>query len=124
LAMTSNGRDSSTIKLVDPRKGKGGQVRTLQTDQETYIKSVLFAPDGKLLACVDRSAVVRLIEVATGKQLVKFQLKERGPAGMAFARDGKSLVTRSMFRQTVCEWEVATGKELRNFGPVGRQDPP
>jgi RNA polymerase sigma factor (sigma-70 family) len=126
LAMTSNSRDSSTIKVVDPLKAKGEQVRTLQTDQVTYIKWVLFAPDSKLLACADRSAVVRLIEVATGKQLGKFQLKERGPGpvGMAFSRDGKAIVTRSMGRQTVSEWDVATGKELRSFGPVGRQDPP
>jgi RNA polymerase sigma factor (sigma-70 family) len=126
LAMTSNSRDSSTIKVVDPLKAKGEQVRTLQTDQVTYINWVLFAPDSKLLACADRSAVVRLIEVATGKQLGKFQLKERGPGpvGMAFSRDGKAIVTRSIHRQTVSEWDVATGKELRRFGPVGRHDPP
>jgi WD40 repeat protein len=124
LAMTSNSSThSSTIKLVDPRKGKGEQVHTLQTDQERYIRMVLFAPDSKLLACLDRSDVVRLIEVATGKQVGKFQLKERGPAGMAFSRDGKSIFTRSMFRQTVSEWDVATGKELRSIGPVGQQDP-
>src|SRR5206468_178928 len=55
LAMTSNSSDFTTIKLVDPLKAKGEQVRTLQTDQETYINRVLFAPDSKLLACADRS---------------------------------------------------------------------
>jgi RNA polymerase sigma factor (sigma-70 family) len=124
LAMTSQSTGSSTIKVVDPRKEKGAQIRTLETDQETYITTVLFSPDGKRLACADRKSVIRLLDVATGKQLAKFQFKERGPIGLVFSRDGKSIVARSMFGQTVAEWDAATGKELRNFGPVGRQDPP
>jgi WD40 repeat protein len=125
LAMTSQtSANSSIVKVVDPSRGKGEQIRTMETDQEKYITTVLFAPDSKRLACADRGAVVRLLDVATGKQVGKIQLKERGRIGLAFARDGKSIVTRSMFGQTVAEWDAATGKQLRSFGPVGRQDPP
>src|SRR5262249_47434391 len=44
LAMTSNARDTSTVKIVDPSKDRGEQVRTLEPDPPTKINAVLFAP--------------------------------------------------------------------------------
>ncbi len=122
LAMTANeSGQNSTIKLVDPRKAEGQQVRTIEIDPPAYVSGVLFSPDSKLLACTDGSAV-RLLDVASGKQIRQIRSPERGGVTMAFAKDGKSIVTRSYTRRPVREWDVDTGKELRNFGPVGTED--
>jgi len=124
LAMTSYGQYASTIKLVDPSKSKGQQIRTLELDPPKQISAVLFAPDSKLLACSAEGGMVHLLDVATGKQVCTFKSAKSGPVAMAFARDGKSIITRSLFHQSMCEWDVNTGKELRTFGPVGQHDPP
>ncbi len=125
LAMTANyvdGTHYSKVQLVDPRQPKEQQVRTIQLDPPTYVSAVLFSPDSKLLACTDRSGVVRLLDVATGKQLSQIRGPERGSVSMAFSRDGNSMVTRSFYQQTVRAWDLASGKELRSFGPLGKRD--
>jgi RNA polymerase sigma factor (sigma-70 family) len=121
LAMTSDASDGSTIQLVDPRKAVGEQVRTITVDPGVRVRAVLFSPDSKLVAWTGGSTVVNLLDVATGKQVRQIRGPERVGAAMAFSRDGKSIITRPYNRRPVREWDVGTGKELRNFGPVGTE---
>ena len=115
---------SSTISIVDPSKAKGDQVRTLQLDPPSQIYSVLFSPDSKVLAAGVGEGV-HLFDVATGQVLHKLPNHQRGgPVALVFSKDGKSLVTRSTFDQTMREWGVATGKKQREFGKVAKLNPP
>ncbi len=83
-----------------------------------------FSPDGKRLACVGDSypdyGLIRIWDVATGNE-IRPPGGHRGPLTcVAYAPDGKTVVTGSQDR-TVRLWEATTGKELRRF--VGHTAP-
>jgi RNA polymerase sigma factor (sigma-70 family) len=64
--------------------------------------------DGKLVAA-SRGGVVSLWETATGKQVRQLQTGQKRLVQLAFAADGKSLLTLGP-GQAVDIWEVATGR--------------
>src|SRR5262249_55480762 len=57
------------------------------------INAVAFSPDGTLLATGGGDHVVRLWDVATGKQRAKFKGHTRVVVAAAFAPDGRTLLT-------------------------------
>jgi RNA polymerase sigma factor (sigma-70 family) len=82
--------------------------------------------DGKIVAA-SRSGIVRLWETASGKTLRELQTGEKRLLQLAFAADGKSLLTLGPGQATAL-WEVATGKCVRRsqgkpapmfFAPIG-----
>jgi WD40 repeat protein len=75
--------------------------------------SMLFSPDGKLLATAHHDRKVRLWDVATGKQLR--QLEEQVSL-LAFSRDGKSLATAGT---TLKLWDVTTGQAQATLSANG-----
>src|SRR5262249_45366292 len=83
------------------------------------ISSVVFSPDGKVLATGASDGLVRLWEVATGKPI----LTPRGHEGLcrrvAFAPDGNTVVTGGA-DGTVRLWEATTGKEVRTLRDKGQ----
>jgi WD40 repeat protein len=73
--------------------------------------SVAFSPDGKTLAAGSWDGVVRLWEVASGKELRQFD-KQHGPVrSVAFSPDGKMLASGGDGSPIVL-WDPHTGKEL------------
>jgi RNA polymerase sigma factor (sigma-70 family) len=80
------------------------------------------SPDGQLLAVAAASGTeVQLLEAASGKELRR--LKNPGSGwftSVVFSPDGKTLLTGGSrfdreWRGTLCLWDVATGKELRQL---------
>ena len=68
---------------------------------------------GRPNACLRRGDTLTLFDVATGKQVR--QWKAPNPIfTLAFAPDGKSLVSRGQ-DQVLRLWDVAEGKEIRKF---------
>jgi RNA polymerase sigma factor (sigma-70 family) len=104
---------------------------TLRRDIEIdpVARPVAVSPDGALLATIadrdgGRTSCVRLVDVATGKDTRLLVVAERKPEippvwsrtfqVMAFARDGKTLVTAST-DGTLIVWDLATGEEVRRY---------
>jgi RNA polymerase sigma factor (sigma-70 family) len=88
------------------------------------IRSLAFAPDGKSVAVGGVDYSVRRIDLASGKELLRFVghqpdhkilSPDQGVFGVAFTTDGKKLVTWGS-DGTVRVWEARSGKELRKFG--------
>jgi WD40 repeat protein len=79
------------------------------------VGSVAFSPDGKLLATAGDDRVIRLSELASGKEVRRLE----GHAGfirtVAFSPDGKLLVSAGDDKGALL-WNVATGKEIRQIG--------
>jgi WD40 repeat protein len=81
-----------------------GKQQSLLLGHKSFSSSMLFSPDGKLLATASNDQKIRLWDVATGKEL--HQMKEL-TFSLAFSRDGRSLASAA---QTVRLWDVATGQ--------------
>lgn len=78
-----------------------------------------FSPDSRHIA-VHRYYDIVLAEAATGKQVWKVGLRERGDTRecvprLAFTPDGKQLLSARNDEALVRVWAAATGKEIRSF---------
>jgi RNA polymerase sigma factor (sigma-70 family) len=115
----------STLKLWDVEKR---EVRiSLGEEDKVRVESVAFSPDGKVVAIAAAprkgSREVRLIDPQTG--LLTKTIELRGTVRrVTFAPDGKTLavggqdipqVLTGPFRRTVQLWDLAKGKEVKEF---------
>ncbi len=84
-----------------------------------HVFSVAFAPDGKTLAAGSWDGSVRIWEVATGKELHRFQEQKTPVRAVAFSSDGRLLACANEGSGIVLR-DTATGNELRRLkGHVG-----
>jgi RNA polymerase sigma factor (sigma-70 family) len=96
-----------------------------------FVSSVVYSPDGKLLASAGWDRTIRLWDTATGKEVRRLEGHLGHVLCVAFSPDGKSLVSGGREGpnqdRPLRLWEVATGRELRpltgflnwNWGQVG-----
>ncbi|MCI0456476.1 MAG: hypothetical protein L0Z62_05790 [Gemmataceae bacterium] len=94
----------------------GKEVRTFEF-KGSPVHALAFSPDGKFLAAGDREeqeGVVRLCEVATGKQLRQLKVgKDRLAHSLLFSPDGLTLA--GAVGNEIRIWDVARGKRLRLY---------
>jgi WD40 repeat protein len=92
----------------------------VQTGHTSFVSSIAFSPDGKLLASASKDQTVKLWEAASGRQLFTLTQPDEVLA-VAFSPDGKTLATGSR-DNTVRLWDARAGVELRTLrghgGPV------
>ncbi len=82
-----------------------------------------FAVDGKTFATAGHDGLVRLLNVANGKEIRQFKAGGRTLAcnGVAFAADGKTLLSCGI-DGLIREWNLTTGAQIRAL--PGKQDQP
>jgi RNA polymerase sigma factor (sigma-70 family) len=103
------------LSLLDARTNK--RERVFETAKNVYPFTV--AADGKSLAVVEGTKV-RLLDLATGKELHTFGGHDREVSSVALSRAGRRLASGDA-SDTVRVWDTATGKELRRLpGPDAR----
>jgi WD40 repeat protein len=101
-----------SIRLWDLETGK--EVRTLAEHAgPDDLMSLCFSPDGKYLLAPAADLSLRLVEVATGKEVKRIKTGHAYCA--AFSPDGKRVVTGGFFDNTVRVWDVETGKALHSY---------
>ncbi len=83
------------------------------------IVSLSFSPDSRLLASGYGDGTIRLMSLASGKQVRVFG-RDESLISVAFSDDGKTLV--SVGSSIVSLWEVATGAERRSFAIRSEKD--
>ena len=83
---------------------------------ETFggLMSVVFSPDGKILAAGDTKGEIRLYRVADGQQLLLCQGHENWIPCLAFSPDG-SILASSSTDYTVKLWDIETGQCLKTL---------
>jgi WD40 repeat protein len=104
--------------------GARARLGTLHLWQGGAISALAFAPDGKTLVSASDGPILRLWDVATGKELRQFR-GHRGPVcSVVFSPDGKTLASGSAGGDdpTIRIWEAATGRQLRQW--TGAEDVP
>ncbi|PSB36823.1 hypothetical protein C7B69_04275 [filamentous cyanobacterium Phorm 46] len=76
------------------------------------VRSVIFSPDGKLLATGDSDGVVRLWEASSGREILTCKGHTNVVESVAFTPDGEILASGS-YDQIIKLWDVKTGECLK-----------
>ena len=106
------GSTSAAVQMLHIFAGRASK----STQHRSPVTSVAFSPDGTKLASGELEGMVKLWEVATGRNINTFH----GPGGLsksvAFSPDGTKLASSiSGGYGTVEIWEVATGKNINTI---------
>jgi WD40 repeat protein len=78
------------------------------------IASLAVSPLGKHIVCGQGDKTIRLWELATGKEVRKFEGHTEPANGVTFSPSGKHILSASLDK-TVRLWDVETGQQLRSF---------
>jgi WD40 repeat protein len=100
-----DGKDKHSIRIWDV--GTGKELRRCPLPKDEPPISLAFSPDKSQLAAVVEEDDAHVFDVETGKPL--HRLKHYWPSRLAYAPDGKTLVT--VRGPVIRRWDPATGKE-------------
>ena len=78
---------------------------------ELDTSAVAVSPDGRHIFTVNRDNVVRILDAATGKEMLALTGHTKRINSAAFSQDGNRIVTGSS-DNTARVWDVTTGKEM------------
>src|SRR5262249_29177488 len=97
----------------------GKEARSLKAGP--YVRSLAFSPDGRQLATT--GSRLCLWDVATSQMLREFKGHSIGVSSVAFSPDGRTLLSGG-FDAAMRLWDVASGKETRQFRHPSRKKYP
>jgi WD40 repeat protein len=101
-----------SIRLWNLDTGK--EVRSLAEHRGPEdLMSLCFSPDGKYLLAPAVDLSLRLVEVATGKEIKRIKTGHAYCA--AFSPDGKCIVSGGYFDNVVRVWDIESGKMLYSY---------
>ncbi|KAF2147935.1 WD40 repeat-like protein [Myriangium duriaei CBS 260.36] len=86
---------------------------------QSYVRGVVYHPNGKIIASGAYDNTVRLWDTSTGEQLHTFEMKESA-LDTAFSHDGETIAVLTYSGSTVNSWSVRTwsvrtGEQLQEF---------
>ena len=73
----------------------GQEVHNLRGHSESFLYGIAFSPDGRLIASADGGGILRLWDVASGREITAFSADTGIIYSVAFSPDGRRLATSS-----------------------------
>jgi len=80
----------------------------------SWVLRVAFSPDGRRILTVSSDGTARIWNVATGKEIQRFEVPKGSVSSLALSPDGRQILIASS-DNTARIWEIATGKEIYRF---------
>ncbi len=99
------------FEILEKQARKIKQLRVLEKHRG-LVRSVDFAPDGRILASGSVDKTIRLWEARTGRQLHSLEGHKNAILSVVFSPDGRFLASGSG-DNTARLWEVGTGRQLQ-----------
>jgi RNA polymerase sigma factor (sigma-70 family) len=88
---------------------------SLRLRHRSALRSVAFAPGGRLLISGGWERAIRWWDPTTGKEVRQTRAPEKGVDAIAFSPDGKLLAGAALVGDVLL-WDAASGRELRHLG--------
>jgi WD40 repeat protein len=112
-------RDSTQLLVAGGVPSRGGELQVFSVNDgsrlfympqahDDVIYSARFSPDGKRAASVGADRYLRTFDIATGKQLRRFEGHTNHVLGVTWHRNGETIAT-SAADNTIKVWEAETG---------------
>ncbi len=89
--------------------------KVLQLGHSGEVSSVAFSPDGKTALSGNGVGTASLWDLATGREIRKFEGHADAVGSVAFSPDGRTALSGSWDDHTVRLWDLATGREIRKL---------
>src|SRR5262249_46792071 len=109
--LRTSGRDQE-VHVWDAANGK--EIRWFSSGPQWSKSSTAYSPDGKLVAA-DLNGVIRIFDLASGKQVRQLGKNEGHLKVLAWSPDGKALTTGGGFGSVLRFWDVVGGKPLHDL---------
>lgn len=100
----------NTIKLWDLTTGQ--VIKTLSGNESE--KTMVFSPDGKIIASGGYDKTIKLWDVTTGKVVKTLSSQNNSISELIFSPDGKILASRSL-DNIIQLWDLTTGKVIKSL---------
>jgi WD40 repeat protein len=100
----------NTIKLWDVTTGQ--PIKTLSGNESE--KTIVFSPDGKIIASGGYDKTIKLWDVTTGKVVKTLSSQNNSIYELIFSPDGKILASRS-YNNIIQLWDLTTGKVIKSL---------
>ena len=108
--------DGKSISMLDLSTKK--DVAKIKSPDDGVF-SLVFSPDGKVLAAGGSQGVVHLWDVAQGNEILQFKAAEKRFLAIAWSPDGGRIATATYGKNAYGVWDAATGKELFRINEGG-----
>lgn len=100
--------------VIDVATGKSTDLGLAGARNRPWVQGLAFAPDGKALAVADTNGRVRVWDVATRRELHRYNSHTSGVLQVALSPDQKHAATAAG-DGFVRVWEVSTGRPIRSW---------
>jgi len=95
------------VALLDANTG---EIKSQHTNHTAWVSSIVFSPDGKILASASADHTIRLWDVESWKEIAVLRGHLQEVRALAFSPDGKTLASGSK-DETIKLWSVAPRAE-------------
>lgn len=110
----ARGPDPGTIELGKPTLLYGAKKIALLDRHKSLVESVVFSPDGDLLASGSADKTIILWDIEARHDIATLYGHNDPVASVSFSPDGKLLASGS-WDNTIKIWDVETGEEIATF---------